>query len=204
MTGSLSLKFKLKFKSSRMLPIGDENVQVQHVEDVTLAGSPSSTPDKPVPPAPPRLSSFAIVELAMRTALETGAYGANFIPVPGLDLAFSALAGIISTVDQVEKNKEECELLRLRATAVLNAILGSCEKGADRSQEVVELIRTLCEVNSSMIAWSKYSAFQRFIRQDTIRKDVRKHITCLESSLATFGVCSSNSLGLKKIKPATL
>ncbi|KDQ16965.1 hypothetical protein BOTBODRAFT_144306 [Botryobasidium botryosum FD-172 SS1] len=191
MAESLCFKLKIALKPPRILSARGENTRAQRVEDIDLADRPSSTPDKPVLPVPPPLSFFAIIEAATRTAVAVGAHGANFIPVPGLDLAFSALSGIIATVDQVEKNKEDCKLLRLRAAAVLQAILSNCEEGADYSQQLVELITLLGDINNSMIAWSKFGVFQRFIRQRTIQKDVKKHIANLESSLAAFGVTSS-------------
>jgi len=183
MIGSIASKLRSQWASSNssiteITPGGEEN-----------SDSEQSTSDTA---APPRISTFAIAHLATSTFLDVASYGASFAPVPGLETAFSVLRRIITTVDQVGQNKDQCEMLRTRATVVLQAISLSWhqEKGVNHPGEVAGLVKILKDINRSMITWNKYNFAERFLRQSMIKKDVQRHMNNLDNSLTAFGVMS--------------
>lgn len=54
--------------------------------------------------------------------------------------------------------------------------------------------RVLEDVQSSMVQWNNRSAWQRFLRQDLVKKDIEKHKAKLDGCIIAFGVRGTYSL----------
>ncbi|KDQ18601.1 hypothetical protein BOTBODRAFT_52570 [Botryobasidium botryosum FD-172 SS1] len=128
----------------------------------------------------------------LKTVIRAAAFGVKFAPIPGLDAAVSVLGQIISAVEKVHHNKEQCHNLVDRSTAVVQVIElhWNADTALYRNADLEHLVSLLEDIRDAMIEWGSYGYLGGFFRLPQMSAFIEKKKRELDSALETFNVAS--------------
>ncbi|KDQ18647.1 hypothetical protein BOTBODRAFT_143534 [Botryobasidium botryosum FD-172 SS1] len=132
----------------------------------------------------------ALVAGVLKTTIHVASFGAQVAAIPGLAAAVSVLKEIVSAIEKVHHNKEQCRNLVERSKAIVQVIElhWSVDTALYRTADLERFVSLLEDIRDAMIAWGSHGYFGCFIRLHQMSAFIEKKKRELDLALEKFNV----------------